>query len=242
MEEASNNGMRRLFVFDSPSETATKTSPTGSSAAHRRLGIVADAMIALVDKVLPTAPFPASLLLLHSLLLEPTIGASVACTVSTQREPATVVLGLIVGAAWIAFPCVFVWLVCVTYSPLPLATTTPRIVHAQRLRHVGVGRVLEWWCAEREEWTVVARHRSSLSASSSKGSKHVVGISAAREVSVPMVPYSKDFEVVDIGTSVWTRCLEHSPALWVVRRSLSTMRMHAPLLCGGLQGLARLLW
>ncbi|CUG80517.1 transmembrane protein, putative, partial [Bodo saltans] len=99
---------------------------------------------------LPTTPLPASLLLFQGLLLEPTVNAAVVSVASGDRGVTSVILGLVIGLGWIALPCVFLWLLYVCNSPLPVATVAVRRIPNVRLRFERIGRALEWLCAERE--------------------------------------------------------------------------------------------
>ncbi|CUG88350.1 transmembrane protein, putative [Bodo saltans] len=114
-------------------------------------------------RVLPTTPLPASLMQLQGLLLQPVVAAAVACIASSDRGVLSVMLAVVIGSAWIAVPCVFMWLLCVKYSPLPLITIYSRRTNAQRMRWKRGGEALEWLCAEREEW-VAARGRAAKAA------------------------------------------------------------------------------
>ncbi|CUG80597.1 membrane-associated protein, putative [Bodo saltans] len=108
---------------------------------------------------LPTTPLPASMLLVHALLVEPTVNAAVVSLASGDRGVTSVILGLVIGLGWIALPFAFLWLLCVRHSPLPVATVAVRRIPNVGLRFERIGRALEWLCAEREEWVAAGRTR-----------------------------------------------------------------------------------
>jgi hypothetical protein len=109
--------------------------------------------------MLPATPLPAALLLVHGLLLEPTVAAAVVCLGSDDHHgDVSIVLGVVVGLAWMILPCVFLWLLCVRHAPLPLITVAVR--RAPKLlswRWKRASRALEWLCSEREVWVASGR-------------------------------------------------------------------------------------
>lgn len=129
--------------------------PDDDSSNDRLFAIPAVVFVFFLN-FLPTTPLPASLMVLYGFLQEPTMGAAVACIASSDTGVVAVVLGTVVGGTWLALPCVFVWHVCVRHSPLPLATIPTRRVSRTKLRWERAGRMLEWLCAEREEWVAAA--------------------------------------------------------------------------------------
>jgi hypothetical protein len=118
----------------------------------------------LISNILPTTPLPVSVMVLHGLLQEPTIGAAVASIVSNERGVASVVIAVLVGTAWVAVPCIFMWLLCVKHLPLPLVAVATRRVGRKQLRWARVGRALEWLCAAREEWVASQQGRAGTAA------------------------------------------------------------------------------
>ncbi|CUI15029.1 GPI-anchored surface protein, putative, partial [Bodo saltans] len=119
-------------------------------------------VIILCCQYLPTAPLPASFMIVHGLLLQPTVGAAVACVVSSDRGAISVALAAVVGGLWASTPCLFIWLLCVRHSPFPLAAIAAPRVNIKRLRLVRVGRPLEWFSAEQEEWVAPSAACRSL--------------------------------------------------------------------------------
>ncbi|CUG88349.1 transmembrane protein, putative [Bodo saltans] len=120
---------------------------------------------ALCCSVLPTTPLPASLQCQQGFLLQPVAAAAMVCLLSSDRGPLSVLLAIIIGVAWIAVPCTFMWVLCVKYSPLPLTTIATRSADTMHFRWVRGGRMLEWLCTEREEWVATGHGRAAKATS-----------------------------------------------------------------------------
>ncbi|CUG55892.1 GPI-anchored surface protein, putative [Bodo saltans] len=155
-----SHGMRKVDEWAQSRRLAAGTHAANNSVAQQL--VVGFAKVCC--RVIPTTPLPASLMQLQGLLLQPVIAAAVVCTASSDRGVLSVVLAVIIGCAWMTVPCVFMWLLCVKYSPLPLITVYSRRLDPKRMRWASGGEALEWLCAEREEWIAGGHGRAAKAA------------------------------------------------------------------------------
>jgi hypothetical protein len=128
-------------------------STTSTSSDNKSIPQTFATFVTSICFVLPTVPFPASLLIFHAVLLEPTMTAGVACVASPQRSPASVIVGAVVAGVWIGIPAYFLWCVSVKHAPLPLITV-PRSVYGVRSRRSEsiVTRIAMWVMLPSEVW------------------------------------------------------------------------------------------